>query len=311
MTNRFFSFFLFLTLSATAVAQTGRLGEHASVTSWTPAVANKFANAAQGKEIAERIIDAVGLKPNFEIIPANVDNAAAVVYGGKRYVLYNPEFINNLVKTTGTDWAAISVLAHEIGHHLNGHTVTRNGSQPAEELEADEFSGYVLRKLGATLPQAQAAMKTLATAYATRTHPAQYDRLGSIEKGWNHADDQIAGRATKKPQAVQPQPEAVPEKETVRNNTAVATTALDSRYILGDVHFNAAPASTFYITSNYSLVKMGDNGVSVLGKLARLNSSEFPYVLYDAQNTRLLVDRQGAILTNGGRQIGYLRNHKS
>ena len=288
------------------MAQTARLGEHASVANWTPAAANSFANAARGKEIAERIIDAVGLKPNFEIIPARVDNAAAVVYGGKRYVLYNPAFINNLVKTTGTDWAAISVLAHEIGHHLNGHTVTRDGSQPAEELEADEFSGYVLRKLGATLPQAQAAMKTLATASATRTHPAQYDRLTSIENGWNHADDQIAGRPTKKPQAIQPQP--VPATETVAANT-VSRPALNSRSILGDVYFTASPSSTFYITANYNLVKMGENGVSVLGKLSKLDSQDYPYLLYDAQNTQLLVSRGGAIVTRSGRQVGYLRNH--
>lgn len=306
MKTRVFSLFLSLLLWASAMAQTGRIGKHKAVENWTP-VANKFANAEQGKAIAERIIDAVGLKANFVIVPANVENAAAVVYGGKRYVLYNPTFINNLVKTTGTDWAAISVLAHEIGHHLNGHTVSGGGSQPAEELEADEFSGYVLRKLGAALPQAQAAMKTLATAYATRTHPAQYDRLTSIEKGWNHADDQIAGRITKKPQAVQPQAETLPEKETVAAN--VSKPVLDSRSILGDVYFNAAPSSTFYVTANYNLVKMTGNGVSVLGKLAKLSSNEYPYLLYDAQNTQLFVKRNGTILTREGRQVGYLKNH--
>lgn len=290
------------------MAQTNRIGEHEAINAW-PATANKPVAAAQGKEMAERIIDAVGLKPNFEIVPANIDNAAAVVYGGKRYVLYNPAFIANLVKTTGTDWAAISVLAHEIGHHLNGHTVTRNGSQPAEELEADEFSGYVLRKLGATLGQAQAAMKTLATAYASRTHPAQYDRLASIEKGWNHADDQIAGRVIKKPQAVQPQPETQPKREVAGNNASVTTAALDSRYILGDVYFNAAPSSAFYITTGYNLVKMNKGRLSVLGKLAKLPGNEYPYLLYDAQNTKLLVKRNGAIFTREGKQVGYLKRH--
>ena len=34
------------------------------------------------------------------------------------------------------------------------HTLERGGSRPEIELEADEFSGFVLRKMGATLPQA-------------------------------------------------------------------------------------------------------------------------------------------------------------
>src|SRR5829696_6422189 len=168
MKNRIIFSLFSLFLSVTVMAQTGRIGEHSTITKWTVPT-NSFATSSQGKQIAERVIDAVGLKTNFEIQPANIENAAAVVYGGKRYVLYNPTFINNLVKTTGTEWAAISVLAHEIGHHLNGHTVSARGSQPELELEADEFSGYVLRKMGATLAQSQAAMKTLATVNASRT----------------------------------------------------------------------------------------------------------------------------------------------
>jgi hypothetical protein len=47
----------------------------------------------------------------------------------------------------------------------------------------------------------------------------------------------------------------------------------------------------------------------VLGRLARLNSSEFPYMIYDEQNTQLLVDRRGNIVTRNGRQVGLLKNH--
>ena len=312
MKNKVLLYIFSLFLTASAVAQTGRIGEHSNITKWTVPTTS-FTTTAQGKQIAQQIIDAVGLKPSFEVQPANIENAAAVVYGGKRYVLYNPTFINNLVKTTGTEWAAISVLAHEIGHHLNGHTVSARGSQPALELEADEFSGFVLRKMGATLAQAQAAMKTLASATASRTHPGQYDRLASIERGWNHADDQLAGRPVRKaPVETQPSVEPAPTREVVRNTPSTNTrSVLDSRYILGDVYFNADPTAKFHVTTNYNLVKVGNSGLSVLGKLAKLNSSQYPYVLYDEANTQLLVDRKGNILTRQGRQVGYLRNHNS
>ena len=299
-----FSFFL----SGVAVAQTGRIGEHSTITKWTVPTTS-LTTQEQGKQIAERIIDVVGLRANFDIRPASIENAAAVVYGGKRYVLFNPTFINNLIKTTGTEWAAISVLAHEVGHHLNGHTVSGSGSQQTAELEADEFSGFVLRKMGATLEQAQAAMKTLASARASRTHPGQYDRLTAIQQGWSHADDQLAGRQTvrKSLEVTKPTVEPVITTSDVASNSSRAT--LSSKYILGDVYFSADPSSTYHVTTNYNLVKVSDRGLNVLGKLAKLNSSQFPYMIYDAQNTQLLIDSKGNIVTRNGKQVGLLKNH--
>jgi hypothetical protein len=308
MKNRLFFALFSILLSGAAMAQTGRLGEHANITKWT-VPQTSFTTAAQGRDIAERIIDAVGLRAELDIRPANIDNAAAVVYGGKRYVLYNPTFINKLIQTTGTEWAAISVLAHEIGHHLNGHTVSGSGSQPSMELEADEFSGYVLRKMGASLQEAQAAMQTLASARASRTHPGKYDRLTSIAEGWNHADDQLAGRSTerKKPAVIQPRVEPTITTRDVASNSS--RVKLDSRYILGDVYFSADPSSRYHVTSNYNLVKVGQSGLNVLGKMARLNSSQFPYVIYDSQNTQLFVDARGKIVNRNGKQVGLLKNH--
>lgn len=308
MKNHLFFPLFFILLSGAAVAQTGRLGEHSNITQWK-VPANSFTTAAQGKSIADRIIEAVGLRTNFDIRPATIENAAAVVYGGKRYVLYNPTFINNLIKTTGTEWAAISVLAHEIGHHLNGHTISARGSQPDLELEADEFSGYVLRKMGAGLSEAQAAMQTLASNRASRTHPAKYDRLTAIAQGWNRADDQLAGRSTgsRRPAAIYPRTEP-----TVSNRDVASVTTrvrLDSRQILGDVYFSADPSSRYYVTANYNLVKVGESGLNVLGKLARLNSNRFPYVIYDSQNTQLFVDARGKIVNRNGKQVGLLKNH--
>src|SRR5215213_10014309 len=164
-------------------------------TSWSSLQASPaFSPGQDASEIIQEIIDVVGLKPNFEVKAANVPNAAAVVYGGKRYVLYNPNFFNSLIKATGNKWAAVSVLAHEIGHHLDGHTLSQSGSKPETELEADEFSGFVLRKMGASLADAQAAMKTAAAQRGTSSHPGQYDRLTAIADGWNKAEGQLTGR---------------------------------------------------------------------------------------------------------------------
>lgn len=246
------------------------------------------------------------MKANFEVREANIANAAAVVYGGRRYILYNPNFIMQLERTTGTKWAGMSVLAHEIGHHLDGHTLTSSGSQPQLELEADEFSGFVLRKMGASLANAQAAMRTLATINASSTHPGQYDRLTSIANGWNKADAQLAGRKF--------EPAPLPQTNTANSQPIVVTrrpqkpqsTTIDDRYIIGGVRFNADPGSAYYVTMRYNLVKVDNNRLSVIGKLAQLNSNRFPYLIYDEENTQLLVDAYGNIITKQGRPVGKL-----
>jgi hypothetical protein len=318
MKNKILPLLFSLFLAGGVMAQNSRIGQHETISNWTVPKSG-FSTVTEGRQIAQEIIDVVGLKANFEVQAANIPNAAAVTYGGKRYVLYNPNFINQLVKTTGNKWAAISVLAHEIGHHLNGHTLTSSGSQPAIELEADEFSGFVLRKMGASLTDAQAAMKTLATEKASRTHPGQSDRLTSIAKGWQNADDQAAGRKSvaKAPEVERPRQTAstprqatTPQRQTSnspQNSTASAgRTVISDRNIIGQVSFQADPGTTYLVTSQYNLVKVVNNRVQVIGKLANLNSRQYPYVIYDDQNTQLLVDNRGKILTKNGRQVGVL-----
>jgi Zn-dependent protease with chaperone function len=81
----------------------------------------------------------------------------------------------------------MALLAHEVGHHLNGHTLRRGGSKPALELEADEFAGYILGQLGATLQQSQNVMNYIAKDEASSTHPSRSSRMLAIEKGWDKA----------------------------------------------------------------------------------------------------------------------------
>ena len=133
------------------------------------------------------IVNTVGLKQNFAIYSSNVDNASALISGSSRYILYNPYFMQSVKDAAGVDWTSYTILAHEVGHHLNGHTIQRGGSNPAIELEADEFSGFVLAKMGASLTEAQAAMKLIASPKTSKTHPGKDLRLKAIERGWRKA----------------------------------------------------------------------------------------------------------------------------
>jgi hypothetical protein len=109
-----------------------------------------FGSPQEGMDGVKRITIVAGLRPNFEVLQANVPNAAAVIRDEKRYILYSQVFINQ-IKQEATEWAAWTIMAHEVGHHLNGHTLLATSSRPVFELEADYFAGFRLIEWGARL----------------------------------------------------------------------------------------------------------------------------------------------------------------
>lgn len=137
------------------------------------------------KETAENIVKYTGLSQNFQIVAdKDIPTAIAYIKGKKRYVAYNPDFILRVKDKTQTDWGAISVLAHEIGHHLSGHTLRNRKRNLTDELEADRFSGFILYKMGATLEETQAAINKMELKSNPITHPSKEERLKAITNGW-------------------------------------------------------------------------------------------------------------------------------
>ena len=261
-------------------------------------------SVAGARDIVKEIIDVVGLKPRFELRAAEIENAAAVTYNGKRYILYNEQFLASINNAVHTDWAGVSILAHEIGHHLNGHTLTRTGSNHADELEADEFSGFVLRKLGASLAEAQAAINLLSEDRNSATHPARVYRLASIKKGWQHANTQLlASSRASQPSGTDIDP-TVNRPRTVRQ--VQRQDVLDNRSVLTRVHFNNAPNEEFYLTTQLHLVHVTADGYTVIGKLERTNNRNYPYYFESDYMQPLFVSDEGMLVNQQGQRVGYL-----
>ena len=145
-------------------------------------------------DLLQQVMSVTGLNENFELKAANVLNIEATVKHRKRYILYNPAFVTSLNNISRNKWAILALLAHEVGHHLNGHTMRKGGSKPKLELEADEYAGFVLHKLGATLRQSQHVIYFISKEKGSRTHPARIARLSAIEKGWNKAAQDATAR---------------------------------------------------------------------------------------------------------------------
>jgi hypothetical protein len=166
----------------------------------------RFGPNQRAEQVVDKIVTFSGLKRNFVLLPCpNINNAVAVtLLDWNRYIVYDNDFMETIDRGANTDWASVSVLAHEVGHHLNGHTTVPFGVQgPAEslekrrqqELEADEFSGFVMLKFGRSLHEAQAAMKHARDVEdeRTSTHPKNERRLAAIKKGYESAQSQDRG----------------------------------------------------------------------------------------------------------------------
>jgi hypothetical protein len=311
-------FSLFLSVQIFSQSITIRIGQHEAIksnwTAWSSPYSN-FTSVQEGQKIIQDILLAVDRRANFEIRTANIDNAAAVVYAGKRYILYNPNFINTLVRRTNNEWSAISVLAHEVGHHLEGHTSSGQGSNPAIELEADEFSGYALRRMGASLADAQSAMRLIATQQGTSTHPGRNSRLSAIEEGWASADRQMTGnedvaRNERRSNPVQTSPVPAPQRNDQSTRTSSSGSLLETVLsILGQIlTSNTGGGQSTFVRNGLNVLTQVNNKWQVVGKLARTNNANFPYMIYDQSNTQLFVDRQGKIVNRKGQYLGLLRS---
>lgn len=129
-----------------------------------------------------------GVELNFRLkaVP-DMDNAAAYIEGGRRYIGYDPEFLKAISTAKKTDWARLGVLAHEVGHHVYGHTLDGKGSSIPHEKEADYYAGFVLGLMGADEVQARAFLDNEFINEGGVTHPRKKERFAKVTEGWQTA----------------------------------------------------------------------------------------------------------------------------
>lgn len=156
-----------------------------------PHTIKSYEPSEDARQIVASIMGRLGLPMNLDVRAApDIANAQALVetVQGRqvRVILYNPQWMEGLKATLGTDWSDISIMAHEIGHHLSGHMDPAYANHQAE-LEADKFSGFILNRLGATLEQAQLAMAMVSDEEGSETHPGRALRVREIAGGWKEA----------------------------------------------------------------------------------------------------------------------------
>ncbi len=161
---------------------------------------DNFINDVDAEKALNRILDVIGASKRFVLLKCdNINNAIATAYKGIRYILYDTNFMNSL--ETGNNWSDLFILAHEVGHHINGHSLdlvlyATEVVEPKslsvnrqQELEADEFAGFILSKLGASFEETIAVINLLPDNQDDEfsTHPSRAKRLDAVKNGYSKA----------------------------------------------------------------------------------------------------------------------------
>ena len=159
---------------------------------------NNFATDLEADRALDRILSVIGASKRFVLRPCdNINNAVATSYKGVRYILYDRDLMSSI--NSGNNWGNLFILAHEVGHHINGHSLDlvlyaadvvepeNLANQRKQELEADEFAGFILAKLGGPISAANEIISKISTnsddSYST--HPSRDKRLSAVRKGYN------------------------------------------------------------------------------------------------------------------------------
>ena len=161
---------------------------------------NNFISDSEAENALDKILNTIGASKNFILVPCSkTNNAAATAYKGIRYILYDKEFMQ-LISSRTNNWSSLAILAHEVGHHINGHSLdillytggaveTKSLERKRQqELEADEFAGFVMARLGASINDALSFTNIFTEKDDTySTHPSKSKRVNAVIKGFNKA----------------------------------------------------------------------------------------------------------------------------
>ena len=168
---------------------------------------------------ASEILAVSGLEPNFQVVESDdIGEAAAIVHRNERFIIVNPEWIGELANNPKAKWQIYGVLAHEIGHHLQGHTLLGIGSRPPVELQADSYAGFALGALGASKEEALSLWQSFGEK-GSATHPPRHQRLAAVERGWLRAAQRLGATQAPPIEEAEKPPLPQPSKSLERDRS--------------------------------------------------------------------------------------------
>lgn len=102
----------------------------------------------------------------------------------RRFFLYSEAFFDSVYAVTKSYEPIKSICFHEIAHHFYRHPLKSKWEAHIHELEADRYSGFQMRLIGATLEESIAAMEHFGNEIAAKSHPEKSIRINEIKAGY-------------------------------------------------------------------------------------------------------------------------------
>jgi tetratricopeptide (TPR) repeat protein len=242
---------------------------------------NSFSSDKQAEDALDLILNTIGASKNFILSSCdNIDNAVAVSLKGVRYILYDRDFMKTVNSYTN-DWANIFILAHEVGHHINGHSrdillyvnsdieSIELSQKREQELEADQFAAFVVSNLGAQYSDIEKIINLISSDKNDfySTHPNREKRLAAIKLGFEKSGSSV-------------------NKSDYIGKTTIESEIYNVDYKLFNVNSQSSINRTdAYIASGVKLNKSGDYASA--GKqleLAYQYSGDLIYLYYAASS---------------------------
>lgn len=137
----------------------------------------RYTDSSKVPEWVAEILEVCGATQNFELVESNVENVSAVLDGNTRYLFYSVDFIEKSSRIE-----VYGAFAHEIGHHVNQHTLLEE-HRKREESEADVFMGYFFSKKNFPLTEADAFLRKMPSSYSLTPE----ERYAAVQMGYEKA----------------------------------------------------------------------------------------------------------------------------
>lgn len=221
---------------------------------------NDVTNTEEGiRSIVNLITEKIGVFPNFVLQRVvEEENCFAWIEPkyGLRIISYDREFLVAQSKLSETNyWAIVFILSHEIGHHINGHTIGNFGLEESRnnELQADQFAGFIFKKLNG---KKEDLIKILdlpifESNSENSTHPGAEERLTSALKGYNNAQIDNFKIIVNEFEIINSLVMSVNQiSSTIESNTInkpkVSDRSIDPKSIKGDAYKDAKKVNTSY-----------------------------------------------------------------
>jgi hypothetical protein len=133
------------------------------------------------------ITNSIFFDASFDLCSMDEKNVTVAPGPDRIKLIYGKPLFQPMLESPRTNWEAIALLAHEIGHivlHFNS-TQAHSGNIKSIELEADEFAGYILAKLGVPEETLKIFPKYGDNFVdSPQHHGTPTERYRAAEKGW-------------------------------------------------------------------------------------------------------------------------------